>query len=86
MYVKCIYIYYNVQIFTNIPNTFIHSKIWKTTIREFLPQQKERNYSFISSLPQQKHPVSTSHGCKKCELGEPSSVHIGNFSCTFTYC
>ena len=22
------------------------------------------------------------HGCKKCELGEPSSVHIGNFSCT----
>ena len=29
-----------------------------------------------------------SHGFKKCELGEPSSVHIGNFSYTlvFTYC
>ena len=28
------------------------------------------------------------HGCKKCELGEPSSAHIGNFSCilVFTYC
>ena len=28
------------------------------------------------------------HGCRKCELGEPSSVHIENFSCTlvFTYC
>ena len=30
---------------------------------------------------------TATHGCKKCELGEPSSVHIGNFSCTlvFTY-
>ena len=32
-------------------------------------------------------PDAKNHGCKKCELGEPSSVHIGNFSCTllFTY-
>ena len=29
--------------------------------------------------------IANNHGCRKCELGKPSLVHIGNFSCRFVF-
>ena len=43
--------------------------------------KKKRTYGDIGESTSSR----SGHGCKKCELGESSSVHIENFSCTLVF-